>query len=224
VAGPLTNSREAGLIRAARAGNTVAYAELVKAFERIVYRTASFICGPNDADEVAQLAYIKAYHALHRFQIGRPFQPWLLQIVVNEAKTARRGETRRSAIVTRALNEPGPTSNDHRPDQHAAQMETHEELKAALRRLPHKQRDVVACRYLLELSEEETAQILGLRPGTVKSRLSRALDRLRTELELSTERNRSGEAGTRRSPERLTNPVREPGRRCQVFRMSHSSE
>lgn len=193
----LTNERETDLIRAARAGNTDAYAELVKAFERIVYRTASFICGPDDADEAAQLAYIKAYYALHRFEVGRPFQPWLLQIVVNEAKTARRGETRRSAILTRALNEPGLADSDHRPDRHAVQMETHDELEAVLRRLPHKQRDVVSCRYLLELSEEETAQVLGLRPGTVKSRLSRALVRLRTELEGSSEGNRSGESVAR---------------------------
>src|SRR5256885_53748 len=123
----LTAERETELIRASRAGNTDAYAELVRSFEWIAYRTASFVCGQSDAEEVAQLAFIKAYYALQRFQIGRPFQPWLLQIVVNEAKPARRGEARRSSLFTRAKNEPLPGAANDQPHRHVAQLEAHDE-------------------------------------------------------------------------------------------------
>lgn len=179
----LACDREALLIRKARTGESGAFTELVKTYNEVAYRMASYIAGPNDAEEVTQLAFIKAYYALGRFQIGRPFQPWLLRIVVNEARTARRGEKRRSAIFTRALSQVGPSHGDSQLEQRAVQAEEHAELEAALARLPDKHRDVVTCRYLLELSEEETARVLGLRAGTVKSRLSRALDSLRTELD-----------------------------------------
>jgi RNA polymerase sigma-70 factor (ECF subfamily) len=178
-----TVERDTPLIRAAREGDTAAYAELVRSYERIACRAASFLAGANDGEEVAQLAFVKAYYALKRFQLGRPFQPWLLQIVMNEAKSARRAAGRRAAIVTRAIAHAGSAINHHQPAEDAARNESHAQLGAALARLSDKHRAVVTCRYLLDLSEEETAAVLGLRAGTVKSRLSRALERLRVELE-----------------------------------------
>jgi RNA polymerase sigma factor (sigma-70 family) len=175
--------RDTPLIRAAQEGDTAAFAQLVRLYERIAFRTACFVAGPDDAEEVAQLGLIKAYYALKRFQLGRPFQPWLLQIVVNEAKTARRAASRRTAILTRALAEAGSNIGDDQAANRILKREADTELAAALARLPDKHRDVVTCRYLLQLSEEETARVLGLRVGTIKSRLSRALVKLRTELE-----------------------------------------
>jgi len=174
---------EARLVAAARAGDTRAYGDLVRLHERVAYRLALTIAGESDADEVTQLAFVNAFYALGRFQAGRPFRPWLLRIVANEAKSARRSAARRTRLGRRATAFADPVRLDDQLEQRALRREEDVELEAALRRLPAKHHDVVACRYLLELSEEETAAVLGLRPGTVKSRLSRALDRLRVELE-----------------------------------------
>jgi RNA polymerase sigma factor (sigma-70 family) len=147
-------------------------------------RVAALVAGPNDAEEVAQLAFIKAFRALHRFQVGRPFGPWLLQIVANEGRTVRRAEVRHTALMHRAAAEFGTwQEGESEPDARVVRSETRTAIGVALSRLPEKHRDVVACRYLLELSEEETSKVLGVKPGTVKSRLSRALARLRYEFD-----------------------------------------
>ena len=173
---------EAQLVVCARTGDTRAYAELVRCHERVAYRVAATIAGENDAEEVTQLAFINAFYALDRFQVGRPFRPWLLRIVANEAKSARRGATRRLRLHHRASAYAEPDRVDDQLERRALRRDANADLEAALNRLPQRHRDVVTCRYLLELSEQETAAVLRIRPGTVKSRLSRALDRLRLEL------------------------------------------
>jgi RNA polymerase sigma-70 factor (ECF subfamily) len=173
---------ERRLVLRALHGDHVAFAELVRAHERIAYRAASLIAGPADADDATQTALVKAHRALGRFELGRPFRPWLLQIVVNEARTAWRAAHRQRAISARALGD-----HDGRewtsPGARVGRTETDAVLRAAIERLSSKYRDVVTCRYLLELSEDETARVLSIPAGTVKSRLSRALDQLRIELE-----------------------------------------
>jgi RNA polymerase sigma factor (sigma-70 family) len=150
--------------------------------QHAAYRAACFVAGPDDAEEVTQLAFIKAYYALGRFDADRPFRPWLLRIALNEARTARRS-ARRHALRAAAVYESRAGDDVDAPEARAAELETRSELATALGRLPAEHRDVVACRYLLELSENETARVLDVRAGTVKSRLSRALGRLRRELE-----------------------------------------
>ena len=177
------SSDDIALIRRAQSGDADAYALLVRAHHGMARRVATLVAGPNDAEEVAQLAFIKAFRALHRFQVGRPFGPWLLQIVANEGRTVRRAETRQAALMSRAAVEFGSWQGDDEPDDRIARSEARMAIGIALSRLPEKHRDVVACRYLLELSEEETSRVLGVKPGTVKSRLSRALARLRHEFE-----------------------------------------
>jgi RNA polymerase sigma factor (sigma-70 family) len=177
------SSDDVALVRRAQSGDADAYSQLVRAHQGMARRVATLVAGPNDADEVAQLAFIKAFRALGRFQVGRPFGPWLLQIVVNEGRTVRRAEVRQAALLGRAAAEFGRSHGEVEPDVRVARSETRVAIGVALSRLPEKHRDVVACRYLLELSEEETSRMLGVRPGTVKSRLSRALARLRYEFE-----------------------------------------
>jgi RNA polymerase sigma factor (sigma-70 family) len=175
---------EVALIRRAQRGDGDAFGRLVRAHEALAHRVAAFIAGPRHAEDVTQLAFINAFRALERFQVGRPFEPWLVQIVVNQARTALRQEGRQVDLATRAsaLLAPRHGSADE-ADVRALRAEARTALDGALARLPAKHREVVACRYLLDLSEEETATVLGLRPGTVKSRLSRGLARLRRELE-----------------------------------------
>jgi RNA polymerase sigma-70 factor, ECF subfamily len=134
---------------------------------------------PSDAEEAVQDGFVKAYRALHRFRDDAPFRPWVLQIVANEARNKRRAAGRRAALVDRAAAE--PASGDAAPSPEAAILaeERRRTLLDALDRLRDADREILSCRFLLDLSEEETASTLGLRRGTVKSRTSRALDRLR---------------------------------------------
>jgi RNA polymerase sigma-70 factor, ECF subfamily len=178
---PLT---EQELVERARGGDGTAYATLVRDHEETAFRIAYVICGnAADAEEAAQEAFVKAYRALGRFRAGEPLRPWLLAIVANEARNRRRSAGRRAALVLRAAGE-GRPSGEAAPSPEAALLagERRSRLLAALSTLNERDRTVVACRYLLELSEAETAAALGVRPGTVKSRLARALDRLREEV------------------------------------------
>ncbi len=160
-----------------------AYEELVSANQGIAVRTAYLFCGnAASAEEAAQDAFLKAYRALWRFRRGAPFRPWLLRIVANEARNKARAAGRREALRLRAERS---ASGDAAPSPEAVLLsrERREELLGAVNRLDERDRLVLACRYFLELSEAETAATLGWPRGTVKSRLSRALDRLRAEME-----------------------------------------
>ena len=171
------------LVERARRGDDGAYGELVDAHQGIAFRTAYLITGnAADAEEAAQDGFVKAFFALGRFRRGAPFRPWLLQIVANEARNRRRSAGRRAALALRAADE--ESSGDAAPSPEAAFLgaERRAALLDAVNRLREDDRLVIACRYFLELSEEETAAALRLRRGTVKSRLSRALERLRMEL------------------------------------------
>jgi RNA polymerase sigma-70 factor (ECF subfamily) len=149
----------------------------------IAFRAAYVVTGSaEDAEDAAQDGFVKAYRALGRFRDGAPFRPWLLRIVVNEARNRRRSAGRRAALALRAAGE--QTSGDAAPSPEARVLgeERREALLAAVNVLDEKDRLVIGCRYFLDLSEEETAATLGWRRGTVKSRLSRSLERLRREL------------------------------------------
>jgi RNA polymerase sigma-70 factor (ECF subfamily) len=171
---------ESELVERARRGDENAYEELVRAHQGIAFRTAYLVAGSAaEAEEAAQEGFIKAYRALGRFRPGSPFRPWLLQIVVNEARNRRRSEGRRAALALRAAAE--GTSGGAAPSPEGALVtgEDRERLLEAVNGLREEERLVIACRFFLELSEEETAAALGVRPGTVKSRTSRALEHLR---------------------------------------------
>jgi RNA polymerase sigma factor (sigma-70 family) len=177
---PLT---EHELVERARGGDGTAYASLVREHEEIAFRIAYVICGnAADAEEAAQDAFLKAYRALGRFRAGEPLRPWLLAIVANEARNRRRAAARRAALAVRASREAAPSWEAGRAEEAVIAGERRATLLAALARLAERDRTVIACRYLLELTEAETAAALGVRPGTVKSRLSRALARLREEV------------------------------------------
>jgi len=175
---------EEALVERARRGDEDAYEELVSANQGIAFRVAYLLAGSAaDAEEAAQDAFVKAYRALGRFRAGAPFRPWLLEIVGNEARNRRRSTARREGLAVRAARE--VVSGDAAPSPEAELLgaERREQLLAAVGRLPAHERLAVCCRYFLDLSEQETAATLGCRPGTVKSRLARGLERLRRDLE-----------------------------------------
>ena len=175
---------ESVLLTRACGGDLDAYEQLVRLHQQIAFRTALVLTrNAADAEDAAQDAFVKAWRALARFDAARPFRPWLLAIVANEARNRRRGAGRREALAIRASDEPGAGAAGGAGSPEAALLvaERHAALAAALERLDERDRQVIACRYLLELSEAETAAALGCRTGTVKSRLSRALARLRAQ-------------------------------------------
>jgi RNA polymerase sigma-70 factor (ECF subfamily) len=171
---------ETALVESAKRGDERAYETLVRTYQSIAFRTAYLFTGSAaEAEDAAQSGFVKAWAALGRFRSGAPFKPWLLQIVANEARNRRRSVGRRAELAVRAAVERPPGDAAPSPEGAVIAREQHEELVAALDRLSENDRNVLTCRFFLELTEEETAEVLGVRRGTVKSRTARALDRLR---------------------------------------------
>ena len=176
---------EIELVGLAQSGDSAAYQTLVEEHQTIAFRTAYLITGSAaDAEDAVQEAFVKAFYALKRFRPDAPFRPWVLRIVANEARNRRRSAGRRERLALRAAED--PLSGGAVPSPEAALLESEEraELLAAVEGLREEDQLVIACRYFLELSEEETAAALDWRRGTVKSRLSRALERLRARMEV----------------------------------------
>jgi RNA polymerase sigma-70 factor (ECF subfamily) len=162
----------------------------VRRYQDVALRTAYLVAPEADAADAVQDAFVKAYAALPRFRDGAPLKPWLLRIVANEGRNRRRSAVRRAGLAARAAGAgvgaawQGSAAGAivESPESAVLAAEVRSTLLAALGRLRDEDREVIGARYLLELSEAETADTLGLRPGTVKSRTSRALGRLRNVL------------------------------------------
>ncbi len=167
---------DAKLVERAKGGDAAAYERLVRGQQEVAFRTAYLITGDaSEAEDATQEAFVKAYRSLWRFRPGAPFRPWLLSIVANEAKNRSKAVGRRARLALRAATE-APVG-DASSSPVAAELRA--ELLLALEALREADRLAIACRYFLGLSEEETAAALGCARGTVKSRLSRAVGRLR---------------------------------------------
>ena len=175
---------EDDLVAQAKLGDTRAYGALIQEHQTIAFRTAYLItASAADAEDAVQEAAVKAYRALGRFRAGKPFRPWFLAIVANEARNRRRSAGRRERLALRAAEDPLSGGAVPSPEAAILEAEQRAELLAAVDELRVEDRLAIACRYFLGLSEEETASALGWRRGTVKSRTSRALDRLRARME-----------------------------------------
>lgn len=171
---------ERELIASAQDGDIRAFEELVRTHQAIALRVAYLVVrDSSEAEDVTQDAFVKAYRSMGRFRRGAPFRPWLLRIVRNEALNRVRGTKRRERLVLRTAGD--PVSGDAAPSPEAEVMtdEQNRRLLALIDDLPVRYRSVIVHRYLLDLSEKETAGVLGLPVGTVKSRAHRALARLR---------------------------------------------
>ncbi len=172
------------LIARAVRGDSAAYEEIVQRYQQVAFRTAYVIAGSAaDAEDSAQEGFVKAYRALDRFRLDATFRPWLLRIVANEARNRVRSSGRRQQLELR-LSE-GFRPGDAAPSPEAVAVATDERrrLLAMVNALSDDDRLVITSRYFLELNVEETAAALGVPEGTVKSRLSRALARLKDRVE-----------------------------------------
>ena len=173
---------EADLIRQARAGSDAAWEALILQHQEAVFRLAYLLTGDAaDAQDVAQEAFIRAFRSLDHFDLARPWRPWLLSITANLARNRRRAIGRYFANLSRfARMNPEPVLNPERQiaEQHRATL-----LWQAVRRLELRDQEVIYLRYFLDMPVEETAAVLQVAEGTIKSRLHRALNRLRAVVE-----------------------------------------
>jgi RNA polymerase sigma-70 factor (ECF subfamily) len=175
---------EAEIVQRAQRGDVHAYEELVQRYTQMAFRCAYLVTGSAaEAEDAAQDAFVKAYQALPRFRPEGSFRPWLLRIVGNEARNRRRADRRRAALELRLAEGLRRGSGDRSPEAEAEAAAERRALLRALNGMAQDDREVIGCRYLLQLSVEETAAALAVPEGTVKSRLARALGRLRESME-----------------------------------------
>ena len=167
------------MLRAQR-GDTRAFEEIVRSYQDIAFRVAYLVSGDAaEAEDAAQEGFVKAWRAFARFRPDAPLSPWLLRIVANEARNRRRAAGRRARLVQSAEREASSGGAAPSPEATLLTGDERRRLLAALDELPDPFRLALACRYLLELTEEETAAALDVRRGTVKSRTARGLERLK---------------------------------------------
>lgn len=175
---------ESELVARARGGDAAAYEEMVRRYQQVAFRTAYLITrDAQEAEEVAQDAFVRAYQALPRFAPGRPFRPWLLRIVANLAINARQARLRRRGLLQRWWAQPGREEPAPSPEAAAVTEERRSELLEAVRMLKPWEQTAIYVHFFLELPEREAATVLGCRPGTVKSRVHRASRHLRDVIE-----------------------------------------
>jgi len=189
-AAALGREDDAALVSRAQAGDESAFAELVGRYERSIFRLARNITqSAEDAEDVLQETFLKAYEHLEEFRGDSKFYTWLVRIAVNQALMKLRKRKSDRAV---SLDETIDTGDDTvvreiavwagDPEQLYSQEELRNILASAIDSLPPVFRTVFALRDIEELSTEETAQILNLSVPAVKSRLLRARLRLREKL------------------------------------------
>ncbi len=170
---------EQDLIERAKTGDAAAFEALVQMYRPIAMRVAFLVVGDQtEAEDVTQEALVKAYRSISRFRVDAPFRPWLLRIVRNEALNQRRRRGRQQRLSLRLVNDPVSGGAAPSPETTVITGVERRTVLDAVSALPDRYRDVVTHRYLLGLSEAETAATLRIPVGTVKSRTARALDRL----------------------------------------------
>lgn len=174
------SSQEEVLIALARDGDEHAFGELVTRYQALAARVARFVAPGVDVDDVVQEAFVKAWYAMPRFRLGAPFKPWICRIAANEAKNQIRSARRREALMLRETSAGRDDRSVPPPEGQVLAREDAEALVRAMNRLGSNDRLVLAYRWLLDLSEAEMADALAVPAGTVKSRLSRAMTKLRT--------------------------------------------
>jgi RNA polymerase sigma-70 factor (ECF subfamily) len=169
---------ESTLISHAANGDAAAWEPLVLAHQEAVFRLSYLLLGdPDEAEDVAQETFLRAWKHLKRFNSARPLRPWLLSIASNLASNRRRSAGRYISALMRAFRSE-PASSPGVEEKSAQKLEA-ADLWKAVQNLSTPDQKIIYLRYFLELSVGETAQALDVPEGTVKSRLSRALERLR---------------------------------------------
>jgi RNA polymerase sigma-70 factor (ECF subfamily) len=165
----LFHQSEADLVRSARAGDRVAFADLLRPEYRTAVRLAyGLLQDVNEAEDVVQEAAFKAWKKIANLHEGSSLRPWFLAIVANQCRTVKRSNW--WSVI-----------KDEPPDMEAPAMDLAAsiDLRRALRRLGYDERLVLVLRYYLDMPIDEIATTLGITPKAARSRVERAIHRLR---------------------------------------------
>lgn len=180
----LTEERE--VLARAKRGDKAAFGTLVSQYQRRAYAAAYALVGNrDDAIDLAQDAFVRAFRAMNRFDSQMPFYPWLHRIVRNTClnhlkRRNRRGETSLDAMMESGFD---AREDGHTPHEAALAADQRGAILAAMAGLSEQQREILKLRHMLELSYTEIAQCLGIPVGTVMSRLHGARKALKEALE-----------------------------------------
>lgn len=194
---------ERTLVRLAAQGSQEAFGQLVSTYEKQVYSLALRMVGDReDAADLTQEAFLRAWRGLGSFKAEATFSTWLYRLTSNVCIDFLRREKRRRTVSLTFRDEdrdmelemdvPDPASG---PEQLAIETENRENMARAMNALSVEFREILTMRIINGLSYEEIAEVLDLKPGTVKSRLSRAREKLRKQLLHSG--NKSGAAASK---------------------------
>ena len=160
-------------------GDKDAFRYLVELHKDVVYGTAYLMTGNRSlAEEQMQEAFLAAWRGIQGFQAGRPFKPWLVRILVNGVLT----QQRKRVLSTVPLDDLDPSSEGTDLVEEVQALQRRTAVREALSGLNQEQRQVIILRYFAGLTVPELARAIGKREGTVKSRIHRALGRLREQL------------------------------------------
>ena len=177
------------LIALSRDGDLDAFNRLVERYQSRVYRLAYRMVGPASADDAAQDAFISAFKSLRSFRGGN-FRSWLLRITANVCRDQLRASKRKGGASLDEMLEAGawaPPSTGRSPEEAATDAELNAAIMAAVAALPPDQRVVLVLIDIEGYSYEETAEAVAASLGTVKSRLSRAREKVRDAFRASPE-------------------------------------
>jgi len=195
---------ELALVQAAQKGDVGAFEQLVRKYDRNVFRIANHITqNREDAEDVVQDAFLKAYQKLDQFQGNSKFYTWIVRIAVNEAlmKLRKRKSDKLVSMDEDVETDEGTITREFadwspNPEQQYNQSELNDILSRTIQGLPASFRTVFVLRDVEGLSTEETAEMLGLSVPAVKSRLLRARLQLRERLSRHF-KSKKGNDGTR---------------------------
>ncbi len=167
---------DAEAIRATLQGDRQAFARLVEKYQRPLYAVLRRLVRQHeDADDLLQESFLRAYQHLEEFDLRRPLYPWLYRIAVNLALSSMRRRKWQHPAESLDIF-PGGESD---PEESAASSEFHLALERAIAKLPAEQRTILLLRTREDMSYQELSETLGIEVGTVMSRLARAREKLR---------------------------------------------
>lgn len=170
----LTTDSDHSLVERARRRDLPAFEELVRRHRAAVLRVAARVVGENEAEDVAQDAFLRAFHRLERFRGEAPFRTWLLRIAHNSALTAASGRRPDATPVETLDDQPPDGGGSRTPAERLESRERRDRLDVKLKGLSPEHRMVLVLRDVEGLSYEEIATVTGMPLGSVKARLHRA--------------------------------------------------